>query len=370
VTAPLRVGIVGVGWGALVHGPAYQLVDGYELVALCGRRPEPLARAAERLGVMDTSSDWESFVRRDDLDLISIVLPVQLHQRVFLAALGAGKHVLCEKPLCLTGSEGREMVTAAEASNRETAVCFENRWSPERLAIWEHVAAGELGQLYYAQVSQSAGYWHPSRPLQSTWMYRLDEGGGYLNGMASHDIDFLQTLFGPVAEVCADVRTSVPSRPLPDGGALAVDADDTSALVLRMASGSLAVITTSVVGRNADSQAFLALGSEGTIEISRAGGQGSALWTAPGAAEPVVLGPSVRQLKSGRALPERRSSAAIRAQAFMLEDWLPAFSGQPTPVPTVRDAWLVQEVIDAARRSSAGEGWVPIPQRDASERPS
>jgi predicted dehydrogenase len=84
----------------------------------------------------------------------------------------------------------------------------------------------------------------------------------------------------------------------------------------------------------------------------------------------VVLGPSVRQLKSGRALPERRSSAAIRAQAFMLEDWLPAFSGQPTPVPTVRDAWLVQEVIDAARRSSAGEGWVPIPQRDASERPS
>ncbi|MGD9796777.1 MAG: Gfo/Idh/MocA family oxidoreductase, partial [Acidimicrobiia bacterium] len=65
----LRVGIIGVGWGALVHGPAYGLVDGYELVALCGRRPEPLAAASERLGIADTSNDWEAFVRRDDLDL-------------------------------------------------------------------------------------------------------------------------------------------------------------------------------------------------------------------------------------------------------------------------------------------------------------
>src|SRR3954469_11096194 len=128
----LRVGIIGVGWGALVHGPAYQLVDGYELVALCGRRPEPLAAASERLGVTDTSNDWQSFVQRDDLDLVSIVLPVELHHDVFLAALDAGKHVLCEKPLCLTSAEGRDMVRAAETSDRQTAVCFENRWQAER----------------------------------------------------------------------------------------------------------------------------------------------------------------------------------------------------------------------------------------------
>src|SRR6185295_19398512 len=68
----LRVGIVGVGWGALVHGPAYQLVDDYELVALCGRRPEPLAAASERLGITDTANDWQAFVKRDDLDVVSI----------------------------------------------------------------------------------------------------------------------------------------------------------------------------------------------------------------------------------------------------------------------------------------------------------
>jgi predicted dehydrogenase len=361
MSGALRVGIIGVGWGALVHGPAYQLVDGYDLVALCGRRPGPLAKAADRLGLDDTSTDWEAFVRRDDLDLVSIVLPVEMHAPVFRAALEAGKHVLCEKPLCLSGSEGRDMVAAAAASDRQTGVCFENRWGPERLAIWELVASQELGQVFFAQVSQTAGYWHPSHPLQSTWMYRLEQGGGYLNGMASHEIDFLQTLFGPVAEVCADVRSSVASRLLPDGDTLDVDADDTSALVLRMASGPLAVITTSVVGRNSASQLFVALGREGTVEISRAGGQSSALWTAAGAAEAVPLSSSPRQIKSGRPLPERRSAAAIRAQALMLEDWLPAFSGQPTRVPTVREAWLVQEVIDAARRSSAGEGWVRIP---------
>lgn len=357
----LRVGIVGVGWGALVHGPAFQLVDGYELVALCGRRPGPLAAASERLGITDVSSDWETFVRRDDLDVISIVLPVGLHRPVFLAALEAGKHVLCEKPLAPTGADAREMVAAAEASDRATAVCFQYRWSPEHLAVWELVAAGGLGRPFYAQMSQTAGYWHPGHALQSEWMYRLDEGGGYLNGMASHDIDFLQTLFGPVVEVCADVRCTIPERPRPDGTTLEVDADDTSALLLRMGSGALVVLTTCVVGYQAASQTFLALGEDATIEVVRVGTDELSRMVVAGKDGTAAAPVSERPVRSGRPLPARRSARAIHAQALLLEDWLPAFEGRPTRVPTVRDGWLVQEIIDAARRSSEGGGWVRIP---------
>ena len=69
---PIRVGVVGVGWGALVHVPAFRAVDGFEVAALCSRQPERVASAAERLEIDDTSNDWVSFVQRDDLDLIAI----------------------------------------------------------------------------------------------------------------------------------------------------------------------------------------------------------------------------------------------------------------------------------------------------------
>ena len=357
----LRVGIIGVGWGSLVHAPAFGAVDGYEVVALCGRRVEPLAAASERLGISDTSTDWRAFVRRDDLDLVSITAPVQLHREMFLAALDAGKHVLCEKPLSVNADEGAEMVAAAASSDRQSAVCFENRWTPERIAIAKFVEDGGLGTPYYVQASQTAGFWHPTHALQAEWMYQLDEGGGYLKGMAAHALDFLQSLFGRVEAVCADVRTAVPHRDLPDGRSINVDADDTSALLLRLESGALGVVTTSVVGYQAASTIFGALGSNGTIEIGRVHGGGMAVTVKVGDDEPVPLVPSARQLRSGVTLPPRRSSPAVLAQAFMLEDWLGAFRGGESTAPTIHDGWRVDAVIDAARRSSGGAGWVEVP---------
>jgi len=100
---------------------------------------------------------------------------------------------------------------------------------------------------YLASAEAAADYWHPVRGLQSEWMYRKDRGGGYLMGMASHDIDFMCALFGEPAAVCADVRTTVKERLREDGTTLEVDADDTSALLLRMANGMLVTITATAV---------------------------------------------------------------------------------------------------------------------------
>jgi predicted dehydrogenase len=280
---------------------------------------------------------------------------------VFFAALEANKHVLCEKPLAVSVEEARDMRAAAEASRTQTAVCFQHRWGAKRMAAWQFVAEGALGVPYYVQVSHAGGYWHPSRPLQSEWMYRLDQGGGYLNGMGSHEIDYLQTLFGRAVAVCADVRSSIPLRERYDGSELAVDADDTSALLMRMESGALAVLTTSVVGCGEPSSAFAAFGSQATIEVSGIGSASSCTVIRPTDPSPSRLEARGRELRSGRAVPSRRSAGAIRAQAFLLEDWLPAFDGHQTHVPTVRDACEVQEVIEAARASSAGAGWVSLP---------
>jgi predicted dehydrogenase len=355
---PLRVGLIGVGWGALVHAPAFRAVPGFSLAALCCQHAERATAAGERLGIPDVSTEWRAFVRRPDLDLVAVTSPVGLHREMTIAALEAGKHVLCEKPQALSAADARAMLEAAEKSGRIAATCFETRWTRERLAIWEWVRAGNLGEPYYLRIAQSAGYWHPSHPPQSEWMYRRAEGGGYLMGLQSHDIDFACALLGEPATVAADLRTSVPRRTLSDGREIAVDADDTGTLLLRMQAGASVVLTSSVVGAHSAGISIELFGSEGTLSWD--GKQLLAGRASETALAPLAL--STREPASGVHLGQRRSARLVRAQALMLEDWLPAFRGQPSPrpVPSLREGWRVQRVIDAARESAAGAGWVTL----------
>lgn len=366
MTDRLRVGIIGTGWGSLVHAPAFAVADGYEVAAICARNPDRLAKAAADAGVEDTATDWRTFVRRDDLDIISVATPVETHHPIVLAALDAGRHVLCEKPLALTAAQAREMADAAAGSGRVTATCFELRWTEERLPVWDLVRDGFVGKPYFSRIAQSASYWHPSHKAQAGWMYDAALGGGYLAGLLSHDIDWIATMFGAPTAVCADVGTSIDQVTLRDGSAVDVTADDTTALLLRLPGGARAVISASVVGAHTGGWRFEAFGEDGTILAT--GGRGEATLRTGRAADDGLTawsGPA-RQPRHLADLPGRGAGASsmIRAMALMLEDWRPAFSGAQTSAPSFFDGWLVQAVIEAARASSAGAGWVAIPDRE------
>jgi predicted dehydrogenase len=349
----LRVGIIGTGWGTLVHGPAFQLVPEYELAAICARNPEKVDRSAAKLDVEGTTQSWESFVQRPDLDVISIASPAALHHPMTIAALNAGKHVLCEKPLAITAAQAEEMVTAAEQSGLATACCFELRWGPERLPIWDFVRDGRLGTPYFSRLVQSGSMWHPTHKPQSAWMYDLKAGGGYLAGMLSHDIDWICAMFGDPVAVCADVRTTIPTVTLADGTEVQVTADDTTILILRLTNGMSAEVSCSVVGAGVPATfTFEAFGADGTatltgglpdpdIRFAVAGDESLTPWPGP-----------ERLPRTNPELPPSRSRNMILGMALMLEDW---------PNATFRDGWRAQAVIDAARASSAGAGWVQLP---------
>jgi predicted dehydrogenase len=381
MTGQLRVGIIGVGWGSMVQVPAFRAAGGYEVAALCSRRAERVTEAGARLGVQDVSTDWEQFVRRPDLDIISVCTPTDLHREQVLSAIRAGKHVLCEKPVALDTAQAAEMADAADAAGVATAVCFENRWGREKLAVWRQVSEGLLGSPYYARVAIAADYFHPVRPLMSEWMYRLADGGGYLLGMASHDIDYLYCLFGVPAAVCADVRATIPVRTRADGSGFAADADDTASLLLRWGSGVRASISLTTVGLHSGSRyRFEAFGSGGTAEIDGTVFGGTVRAGRAGEEGLRELSLSDAAVSDPAAIPATgRRAAPIRALALMLEQWLPLLRGDagtgaartsagaagagsgPAPaVPTLRDGLVVQRVIDAARLSSDGAGWVSL----------
>ena len=211
MTDQLRVGVIGVGWGSMVQVPAFRAAGGYEVAALCSRRAERVAAAGERAG------------HRGRVHRLGAVRP-PARPRHHL-----GVHADRPAPRAGARRDRRGQARAVREAGRPGLRLRPRRWPtrrtrpgwPPRSASktggggrsWRsggRSATGLLGSPYFARVAIAADYFHPTRPLMSEWMYRLADGGGYLLGMASHDIDYLYCLFGVPEAVCADVRATIP----------------------------------------------------------------------------------------------------------------------------------------------------------------
>jgi predicted dehydrogenase len=360
--SPIRVGIIGLGWGSLVHLPAFRSTDPYAVVACCARDRGRLQSVGERYGIADLSTDWQQFVRRDDLDLIDVATPVRLHRPMVEAAFMAGKHVLCEKPAGLDAAEVRAMAAMAATAARSGlshAVGFELRWLPEHLAARALVRSGQLGAPSLVQLSRNVGMWHASAGQVAAWKHSLEQGGGFLNAVTAHDLDLVRLLFGEPVAVCADLLRTLPGVAPHDGGA--VDAEDTVGLLLRLSSGALAVISGTAASVHGSGYRLEAAGTGGTLRLESGVHGASVRFGGAGQERP-------SRLAVGRRQPARRLAVArsyplfpqVRAMTLLLEDWRPGRGEAAGADPTFADALRVQVVIDGARASAQGAGWVEL----------
>src|SRR5690242_21634140 len=132
----LRIGVVGVGFGATVHIPAFQS-EGLEVVAVCSRRPERAQACAAQFGIANAFTDYDAMLRMPGLDAVSIASPVGLHYEQALKAIDAGKHVICEKPFTANEAAARKLYDAAEHSGLTCMVAHEFRYSSGRSYVKE-----------------------------------------------------------------------------------------------------------------------------------------------------------------------------------------------------------------------------------------
>ncbi|CAL9368643.1 Gfo/Idh/MocA family oxidoreductase [Streptomyces sp. NPDC012461] len=258
----LRVGMVGYAFMGAAHsqgwrtaGRVFDLPLHPELAVICGRDASAVRAAADRHGWAATETDWRALVERDDVDLVDICTPGDSHAEIALAALAAGKHVLCEKPLANTVAEAEAMVRAADeaaARGRTAMVGFNYRRVPATALARRMVAEGRIGTLRHVRVSYLQDWLvDPQFPL--TWRLRRDQAGsGSLGDLGAHIVDLAQYLAGEhLAGVSALTETFVRHRPLPTAatsGLAAVSAagtgevtvDDAALFTGRFASGALA----------------------------------------------------------------------------------------------------------------------------------
>ena len=253
---PYRIGLVGCGRISKNHFDAIRKVDGLELAAVCDIDAERARRAGDEQGVA-----WyralDEMLRAGDFDIVAICTPSGLHSAQGIAAAQAGKHVVTEKPMSLTLRQADDLVRACDDAGVQLFVVKQNRLNPPIQLVKRAVDKGRFGRIYLANVTvrwQRPQEYYDAESWRGTWEF---DGGAIMN-QASHYVDLIQWLVGPVESVLGKTATQ----------ARRIEAEDSGIGILKFRSGALGVIEVNVLTypRNLEGSITI-IGERGTVKI-------------------------------------------------------------------------------------------------------
>jgi predicted dehydrogenase len=362
--AGLRVAVAGAGFGSAVHVPAF-LSEGWDVPVVWSRTLSRAQEQAAKHGVAEATDDFASLLRRNDIDAVAIATPPTAHYEMVLAALRAGKHVLCEKPFTLNAAQARELTEAAAAARLTGMVGHEFRFAPQRLYIKELLDQGQIGAPQVAQLEMFMGGRRPAAtppPLNPAGS--VANGGGMLGGLGSHFIDGLRHWFGEVEAVSGVLRTLRPDRTdAATGRIVQTDAEDTFQFALTFASGVVASMTASSgVGPGMGGRTYIG-GLEGALFAEQRGGNpepdGVVLAARAGEREFAELPMPERH----RPFEDDRDERLV-AFRLLVREFERGIREGTSPSPSFEDGWRCREILDAVRESSDTGRVVRLSSRD------
>ncbi|PSJ62619.1 Gfo/Idh/MocA family protein [Kumtagia ephedrae] len=272
---PLRLGLIGTGFMGKTHvfgfTTAQRVFDlPFEIVlhAIADRTEALAADAARTLGFEKSSGDWRALVADPEIDLIDITAPNAFHKEMALAAIAAGKHVYCEKPLAPSAQDARTMAEAAEKAGVKTQVGFNYLCNPMLGLARELIAGGELGEIRSYRGVHAEDY---MADADGPFTFRHDPaGGGALADIGSHALATAEYLLGPISAVTGECITVIGERPDGRGGRRSVEVDDIGRAFLRFASRATGCIEANWIAMGRKMQHdFEVYGSKGALVFSQ-----------------------------------------------------------------------------------------------------
>ena len=373
----LGVGMVGYAFMGVAHSQAWRnaprffdLPMSVDMAVVAGRNEEAVRAAAATLGWRDVETDWKALVHRDDVDLVDVCTPGDTHADIAIAALRAGKHVLCEKPLANSVAEAEAMVAAAEQAPGMAMVGFTYRRVPAIQLARRLVADGRIGTVRHVR-AQYLQDWIADPTVPLSW--RLDRqraGSGALGDIGAHIVDLAQFVTGEqVTGVSAVLETFVHERPVADsftglsGSASGdrtgpVTVDDAAIFLGRMSGGGLATFEAT----------RFAYGRKNAIRLEINGSAGSLAFDFEDmnvlhlfdATEPAATAGFRRIVVTepehpyvGAWWPAGHGLGYEHAFTHQVVDLVGGIASGTAPAPTFADGLQVQRVLDAVERSSA-----------------
>ena len=384
----LNVGMVGYAFMGRTHSVGWRTAPRFfelpvriGMTAICGRSAERTAAAAAEMGWDGIETDWRALIERDDIDLVDICTPGDSHAEIAIAALRAGKHVLCEKPLANTVAEAEAMAQAArEAADRGVfaMVGFTNRRVPAIAVARQLIAEGRLGTIRQVRAAyQQDWIADPSAPL--AWRLQKDKAGsGALGDIGAHILDLSQFLLGDrVVAASGTLETFVKTRPLQGEitssltnaageGFGEVTVDDAAWFLGRFAGGAMA---------SYEATRF-AMGRKNALTIEVSGSDGALYWNleelnvlhyydnripAVEAGFRRILATEIDTPYAGAWWPAGHIIGWEHGFTHQVLDLVNAIAAGEQPTPSFDDGLHVQKVLAAVERSSSvGGGWLEV----------
>ena len=370
----LRAVVVGAGWAGEGHTLALR-DTGVEVVAICARTAEVVGKVAQRLGVPEGSTDWREAIARLRPEIVAIGTPGSVRREVVEAAVAVGAHILCDKPLALTGEDAADVYRMVRTAGVRHAFASTHQYDPSVAWVRELLGQGIIGVPQQVQVSQA----HRFPPIGPwVWLWDLASGGGMLNNGATHLFGILERLVGgeitgatgwadrtermlPVVPGMHDFREFIDLEFTQEAAAQypqrMADADLQTVMLLRMSTATGDVHGTlqfmpfassepnrwRLIGTTGELIGYGMLGFNRIVHVPHGGGE---------ATEHPVPDRFVAALPANESHVQRKWTALVR-------DFVADIRNEPhASYPTFRDGWRYQVAIDAIRNS---RGIPPVP---------
>lgn len=358
----IRIGLIGTSWWAdMAHLPFIKNESRATLAAICGRNRTRAQEMADKYGVSAVYTDYREMLAQAELDAVVVSTPDDTHFPMTMAALDAGLHVLCEKPLATNATEARTMLDKAEAKGVRHLVFHTWRWQPHYRYMRSMIDQGAIGRLLHAEFRYLMGG-GPS--TEYSWRFDRAHGLGVIGDSGAHMFDLARYFCGDIAQVSADI-VCTSERRRADGAAYE-QIGDAASVQIEFADGARGLVNMSMAARTEDpffEQTVELHGETGSLltslrpvggfwlKYSRAGS---------GAFETLTL-PTEYLSGIDPAQPYFASFASLFAQQPIgIRLFVDSIVSGKTAEPNFHDGLKTQQVIDAALASAQHRRWVAV----------
>jgi predicted dehydrogenase len=369
----IGIGLVGTGFMGKAHAIAYRTalsafpdIPAPRLVAVADVNADAAKKAAHQYGFETSTGNWKALIANPAIQVISITTPNSMHKEMAMAAIAAGKHVHCEKPLSPTLADSLEMVTAAEAKGVKTQVGFNYIKNPLLKLARQMIEAGELGEITGFRGIHAEDYMHDP---QSPWTWRIDPSGGpgVIADLGSHIIGMARFLLGSIVEVGADVRTVIKQRPVAHGASKMkpVEVDDVARILVNFGRGCGGTIEENWIQTGRKMQlGFELTGEKGSLVFTQERLNELLYYKAGG--EPQYMG--FTRIEAG---PQHEPYGGFCVagghqlgfndlKTIEIAEFLDAIGKNQKSGPDFREAYEIQKVVEAAIVSSKQRNWIRV----------
>jgi len=365
----IGVGVVGGGYMGKAHSVALGAVSAVfdtplrpSLEMICTTSESGAAERARALGFRRSTSDWRRLVEAPEVEAVVIASPQRTHRDIALAAFALGKPVFCEKPLGEGIEQSREMTAEAERTGCPNMVGFNYIRTPASQFAREIVASGQIGEITYFRGEHTEDFL-ADPTLPATWRTR-GRANGNMGDLSPHILNASLALIGPIDSLIAEIETVHEKRPS-DTGPEEVTNDDQAQIICRFASGVLGSLFSSRIatGRKMG-YAYEIFGTKGAIRFDQEDQNTLWLFKGEGSADrrgftKILIGPAHPDYKAF-CLGAGHGTGYQDQIIIEARDFLQAIATRKPIWPTFRDGMLVNQVIEAAWRSSAERRWVSV----------